>query len=248
MSSGKFDRKASPAHDVITLGGSGSQLTELVSLMNKFGSVRTLSSPRLSAMNNEPGFMEVATNFVYFTIDYNRDYGFNFAREHESISSKVQTVPIGLVMVVQPSINSEDGSVTLSLKLMLSRMINSKKAPSIDGRVINQDSYVPEVQGRVFDSLVHLKSGGTVIMGGLMEEFALNNQSGVPGLMDIPVIGHLAKSQADDRHITELVIFLKVTIVDDEGDVAVKSSSVNPTDMHLYEKFITDPRPLFPSP
>lgn len=242
---GKLDKNITPARDVFTLGGNGKQLTELVSLMNKFGSVRTLSSPRLSAMNNEPGFMEVATNFVYFTIDYNRDYGFNFSREHESISSKIQTVPIGLVMVVQPSINSEDGSVTLSLKLTISRVVSEKPDPAV--AIVSketQNSYVPQVQGRVFDSLVHVKSGGTVVMGGLMEEFARNDQSGVPGLMDVPVFGHLAKSQADDRRVSELVIFLKVTIVDNEDDIAEKASSVDPADTHLYEKFMVDPRPL----
>ncbi|MGI4851950.1 MAG: type II secretion system protein GspD [Janthinobacterium lividum] len=242
---GRLDKKATPARDVFTLGGSGKQLTELVSLMNKFGSVRTLSSPRLSAMNNEPGFMEVATNFVYFTIDYNRDYGYNFSREHESISSKIQTVPIGLVMVVQPSINSEDGSVTLSLKLTISRVVSEKADPAV--AIVSketQNSYVPQVQGRVFDSLVHVKSGGTVVMGGLMEEFARNDQSGVPGLMDVPLVGHLAKSQEDERRVSELVIFLKVTIVDNEDDIAEKAPSVNPADTHLYEKFMIDPRPL----
>ncbi len=242
---GKLDKKMTPQRDIFTFGGSGKHLTELVSLMNKFGNVRTLSSPRLSAMNNEPGFMEVATNFVYFTIDYNRDYGYNFSREHESISSKIQTVPIGLVMVVQPSINPEDGTVTLSLKLTISRVVSEKSDPAV--AIVSketQSSYVPQVQGRVFDSLVHVKSGGTVIMGGLMEEFARNNQSGIPGLSDIPVLGPLTKAQADDRTVSELVIFLKVTIVDDEEETPLKAPSLHPVDTHLYQNFMRDPRSI----
>ena len=81
-----------------------------------------------------------------------------------------------------------------------------------------------------------------------MEEVAKNNQSGVPYLSDIPLLGNLAKARADDRVVSELVIFLKATIVDDEDEegasVPVKERTVTPADTHLYENFTLDPRPL----
>jgi type II secretory pathway component GspD/PulD (secretin) len=111
---GSFNKKATPVRDVFTFGGSGKQLTEIVGLINKFGTVRTLSSPRLTAMNNEPSVIKVATNYVYFRINYNRDYGYDSVREHEYVSSEIHTVPIGLIMVVHPSINLADGSIVLT--------------------------------------------------------------------------------------------------------------------------------------
>lgn len=246
---GPFNKKATPLRDVFTIGGSSKQLTEVISIINKFGTVRTLSSPRLTAMNNQPGVMKVATNHVYFRINYNRDYGYDSLREHEYVSSEVHTIPIGLIMVVHPSINLVDGSIILALRPTISRVVDEKADPAV--ALVSkeaQQSYVPVVRKQEFESLVCMNSGDFIVMGGLMEEAAKNNQSGVPYLSDIPLLGNLAKARADDRVVSELVIFLKATIVDDEDEkgasVPVKERTVTPADTHLYENFTLDPRPL----
>jgi len=233
--------------DVFTFGGSGKQLTEIVGLINKFGTVRTLSSPRLTAMNNEPGVIKVATNYVYFRINYNRDYGYDSVREHEYVSSEIHTVPIGLIMVVHPSINLADGSIVLSLRPTISRVVDEKADPAV--AIVSkeaQQSYVPVVRKQEFESLVCMNSGEFIVMGGLMEEVAKNNQSGVPYLSEVPLLGNLAKAKSEDRVVSELVIFLKATIVDNKADtfVPVTESTVAPADTHLYENFALDPRPL----
>ncbi|MFN9001596.1 MAG: hypothetical protein ACK5VW_06020, partial [Holosporales bacterium] len=96
---GAFDATITPQRDVFTLGGSGKELTGLLNLLSKFGTVRTLSSPRLTVINNQSAMLKVATNRVFFRIDYNRDWGYDSRFQHEHVSSEVQTVPIGLVMV-----------------------------------------------------------------------------------------------------------------------------------------------------
>ena len=146
---GSFNKNATPVRDVFTFGGSGKQLTEIVGLINKFGTVRTLSSPRLTAMNNEPGVIKVATNYVYFRINYNRDYGYDSVREHEYVSSEIHTVPIGLIMVVHPSINLADGSIVLSLRPTISRVVDEKADPAV--AIVSkeaQQSYVPVVRNK----------------------------------------------------------------------------------------------------
>ena len=244
---GSFNKNATPVRDVFTFGGSGKQLTEIVGLINKFGTVRTLSSPRLTAMNNEPGVIKVATNYVYFRINYNRDYGYDSVREHEYVSSEIHTVPIGLIMVVHPSINLADGSIVLSLRPTISRVVDEKADPAV--AIVSkeaQQSYVPVVRKQEFESLVCMNSGEFIVMGGLMEEVAKNNQSGVPYLSEVPLLGNLAKAKSEDRVVSELVIFLKATIVDNKADtfVPVTESTVAPADTHLYENFALDPRPL----
>ena len=74
-------------------------------------------------------------------------------------------------------------------------------------------SQVPVTEVREMDSVVSAHSGEVVIMGGLMQEVSSNNTSGVPGFQDVPWVGNLFKSNDDDREVTELVIFLKATIV-----------------------------------
>ncbi len=243
---GHFNRDVTPTRDVFTIGGTGRHLTGLVSFMEKFGTVRTLSSPRLTVMNNQSAILKVATNRVFFRIDYNRDYGYQTDREREHVSSEVQTVPIGLVMLVHPSISFEDASIIMTLRPTISRVINEKADPAV--AIVSKEAYqslIPEVQVRELDSVLHMKSGEVAIMGGLMEERANNDSSQVPEAGDIPLLGIFIKIKKNDRTVSELVIFLKATIIDDfEKEAHLLETGVESADKNVYQAFTQDPRPL----
>lgn len=126
---GPFDPAASPPRDVFTIGGAGRHLTGLISFLNTFGTVRTLSNPRLMVMNNQSAILKVATNEVFFRIDYSREYGFESRRDRENVSSEIHTVPIGLVMMVHPAINTEMQSIIMTLRPTISRVVEQKGRP-----------------------------------------------------------------------------------------------------------------------
>jgi MSHA type pilus biogenesis protein MshL len=244
---GNFDPKLTPPRDVFTIGGHGHHLTGLLSLMQRFGTVRTLSSPRMTVMNNQSAVLKVATNQVFFRIDYDREFGYQNTREREHVSSEVQTVPIGLVMVVQPSINPENGNIIMTLRPTISRVVEEKEDPAV--AIVSkqtQRSMIPQVQVREFDSVINMQSGEIVVLGGLMEERSDNEQSGLPGINDVSVLKDLFGSKSNDRMVTELVVFLRATIVDSSGQnvVPIQASSVQPADQQVYETFTRNPRPL----
>lgn len=235
--------------DVLTIGAGTSELTSILYFMEKFGTVRTLSSPRLTVMNNQSAVLKVATNHVFFRIDYNRDYGYDSRREREYVSSEVQTIPIGLVMVVHPAINLENESITMTLRPTISRIVDEKQDPAVS--IVSQQkqqSLVPEVQVRELDSVVHMKSGEIVVMGGLMEERSDNEQTSLPGITEtvedlkIPFLEFLFKSKNDQRVVSELVIFLRATILYAGGETEVLTSTITPADQAVYETFAKDPR------
>lgn len=239
----------SPQRDVLTVGAGTSELTGLLYFMEKFGTVRTLSSPRLTVMNNQSAVLKVATNHVFFRIDYNRDYGHDSRREREYVSSEVQTIPIGLVMVVHPAINLENESITMTLRPTISRIVDEKQDPAVS--IVSQQkqqSLVPEVQVRELDSVVHMKSGEIVVMGGLMEERSDNEQTSLPGITEtvddfkIPFLDFLFKSKNDQRVVSELVIFLRATILYTGGESEILTSTITPADQAIYEDFTKDPR------
>jgi general secretion pathway protein D len=244
---GHFDHRNAPLRDVFTIGGSGQHLTGLLSLMQRFGTVRTLSSPRLTVMNNQSAVLKVATNQVFFRLDYDREYGYQNLREREHVSSEVQTVPIGLVMVVHPSINVKNGHIMMTLRPTISRVVEEKEDPAV--AILSrqqQRSLIPVVQVREFDSVVGMESGEIVVLGGLLEERADNEQSAVPGISDIPLFGELFKGKNNERTVIELVIFLKATIVNAANQPVLphQASSLSPADQQIYESFTRDPRPL----
>ena len=244
---GPYQPNVIPPRDVFTIGGSGRHMTAFLSFLQKFGTVRTLHSPRLTVMNNQSAVLKVATNQVFFRIDYDRELGSLTSKEREHVSSEIQTVPIGLVMIVQPSINIESGSIIISLRPSISRVVRQKEDPAVS--ILSkqsQQSLIPEVQVRELDSMVQLTSGQTAVMGGLMEERSDNDSSAVPEISDVPLFGELFKSKEKDRTVTELVIFLRATIIDSHtnSNAMTQSTSVAPADQHVYETFTKDSRPL----
>jgi MSHA biogenesis protein MshL len=221
--------------DVVGVAYNGTDVSGVLALISQFGTTRTLANPRLAIGNNQPAILKVAQNQVYFTITFEEettDFGTT-----QTFDSQLNTVPVGLVMVVQPSINLEEETVTMSLRPTLSRIIGFVDDPAVslasNNTVVSQ---VPITEVREMDSIVSARSGEVVIMGGLMQEVSSNDTSGVPGFQDVPWVGNLFKSNDDDREVIELVIFLKATIV--------RAPLPDAADIDLYSTFAIDPRPL----
>lgn len=236
---GPFDEMKLRERNIFTIGSGGPTLTALARILNRFGTVRTLSSPRITVMNNQSAILKVATNLVFFKINYSRELRENEKNDIERASSQIQTVPIGLVMVVHPIIHPKTGRVTLNLRPTISRVINEKEDPAV-GILSNETktSKIPEVQVRELDSVLQTDSGDVVIMGGLMEERADNEKIGPPGLQDIPILGHLFSGKTNKRTVNELVIFLRATILEPSR------MNVTSADKRVYKTFAQDPRPL----
>jgi general secretion pathway protein D len=224
----------------LTLSYLNSDVNVLMSLIKEFGTVRALSSPRLTVLNNQTAVLKVAENEVYFNTTIQTTV--NNGVSSTNYTSTMHTVPIGLVMTVQPQINLETDDITLGLRPTISRIARRVNDPAVDltaaaaGTSIT--SAVPVVEVREMDSVVTIPSGRTIIMGGLMQERAQKDQQAIPGASDIPLLGNLFKAQSDNIATTELVVFIRATVIKEP------EKSIAPTDRDLYQKFTRDPRPL----
>lgn len=219
-----------------------------VDFIDQFGSTRTLSSPRLTVLNNQNAILKVAENEVYFTIEIEREIDTQTNRETRTYTSEVHTVPIGVIMSVQPSINAETGDVKMNLRPTVSRITRRVADPAVDLQVAeiraSSSSTIPQIQStipvvevRELDSMVTMRSGDVLALGGLMQERGASEVGGVPGVQDVPLLGAAFRKEAKDTNIVELVIFLRATIVNGRD-------SVHPADIELYNKFTPDPRPI----
>lgn len=232
---------------LVSFGMAGKTFSSILNAIEQFGSSRTLSSPRITALNNQTAILKVARNEVYFKLNYTKTSNINTARDTFNVSSDIQTVPIGLIMTVQPSIDDASGEVLLSLRPTISKLARSVNDPSVDltfQAIRNQNnsssiqvtpSAIPVVEVREMDSVIRLKSGEIGVMGGLMEIRSLNGRSQLPGIGEIPLVGELTKSRADGDEIVELVVLMKATIVN-------HAPPPTPVDNRLYHGYIKDPR------
>lgn len=233
--------------DLLTLGFKTDNFSAILNAIQQFGSCKTLSSPRLTVLNNQNAILKVAKNQVYFRLRYDRQFNYNINRDNLTVSSDIQTVPIGLVMSVQPSIDSSTGKITLSLRPTISRLSRSVADPAVDlayaasgGRGDRpQPSLIPVVDVREIDTLIETKPGKIVVLGGLMESRKAFEENKLPVLGDIPLLGKLVTGQSEVDEVVELVILLKCTLMDTDS-----AYELNPADARLVTEFTDDPRPI----
>ena len=100
------------------------------------------------------------------------------------------------------------------------------------------ESRVPQVSIQEVDTVMNVRSGQPIVMGGLIQDKTSSIEDGVPVLADIPVMGSLFRTHYDQVRKTELVIFIKATILQDPSD------SIHNTDRDLYRRFSDDRRPF----
>lgn len=191
-------------------------LAAQVSLLESFGNVRVVSSPKLSVMNNQTATLKVADNKVYFTIK----------AETTALGSGSTVVPVttytttpvsiavGFFMNVTPQISDGD-AVTINVRPTITRITGYINDPNPDlakNGVVNR---VPEIQTREMESIIRINSGQIAVMGGLMQDEMNNVTDAVPGLGSLPGIGNFFRHRNDSSAKTELVIFLRPIIIHD---------------------------------
>ncbi|MCX7168375.1 MAG: pilus (MSHA type) biogenesis protein MshL [Rhodocyclales bacterium] len=188
----------------------GLGLSSTLSLLETFGKVKVLSSPKISVLNNQTAMLKVVDNIVYFLIK--NDSTTTTTGTTNNFTSTPQSVSVGLVMSVTPQI-SESGSILLNVRPTISSLKGAGKTDPTPGLAVA--NVVPEIQTREMESMLRLADGEVAVMGGLMEDKINYSTNEVPGLGGIPVVGNFFRNRNDVSTKTELVIFLKPTIIRD---------------------------------
>ncbi len=187
-----------------------------VSLLERFGNVKVLSSPKLSVMNNQTASLKVADSKVYFTIT-STPATYSTAGtilSPATYTSTPNSVSVGLTMSVTPQI-SDNGMVTINVRPTITRIIDYVNDPN--PALVLVANKIPEIQTREMESIIKVESGQTAVMGGLIQESIDKNTSEVPFLARIPLLGNLFQNRDDTTSKTELVIFLRPVVIKDAG-------------------------------
>lgn len=187
----------------------GLGLSSTLTLLETFGKVKVLSSPKLSVLNNQTAMLKVVNNLVYFEV--RNDSNTTTTGTTNNFTATPRSISVGLVMSVTPQI-SENGSILLNVRPTISSKTGDVQDPTPNLGAVNN---VPVIQTREMESMLRLSDGEVAVMGGLMEDKLSNTTSQVPGLGDLPGIGNFFRNRSDTMSKTELVIFLKPTIIRD---------------------------------
>ncbi|TAK44027.1 MAG: type II and III secretion system protein [Betaproteobacteria bacterium] len=208
----------------------GLNFTAAMRLLESFGDVRVLSSPKISVLNNQTAVLKVVDNLVYFTVQASTTTAAN-SPAVTTFTTTVNSVPVGFIMSVVPQI-SDSATVLLNLRPTISRKLadipdpNPSLANPCGVGVPNCatpaiSSLIPVIQTRELESVLRVQSGQIAMLGGLMQDAVSSVEDTVPGLRQVPGLGALLAQRRDVNQKTELVIFLRPTVIRDasvEGD------------------------------
>jgi len=193
--------------------------------------------------------MKIAKNEIITRPSLYRQYSSNLdSRNGDSMSLDIQTIPIGLIFTVHPSIDIKKREITLTVRPTLSRVVEQREVEvysyattgnGASGVATPQKMRIPIVEVREFDSVLRLKSGQIVVMGGIMQEISKYNRIGLPGTKDDKFLNAFFNARENNSIVTELVVFLRARIVSNK-----KKHIMHPKDIEQLQKHSHDPRPF----
>lgn len=199
---------AGAALSTLTIGSGNDDLQTVIQIIEQMGKTNTLSSPRLAVINNEEAKLSVATRqpFVSQTVVQSANTS--------TTADQVQFVDVGVTLSVTPAI-SEDNFIQMKVK----PEISSAGTPvELEGVSQGSDTpftrtIIPVVTTQELETVVMVKSGTTLVIGGLIQDTEGKTMVKLPILGNIPIVGRAFTSKTHDATKTELVVFLTPTIL-----------------------------------
>lgn len=193
------------------LSFSGSDFNGVIDLLQTQGNVQVLSSPRITATNNQKAVIKVGED-EYFVTDVSST---TTTGTSTTTTPEVELTPFfsGIALDVTPQID-KTGNVILHVHPSVTLTDEQNKVIQVG----DQELILPLAQSRVreSDTIIRAKSGEIVVIGGLIETYQTDQESKTPLLGDIPLLGDLFKSVSEVSQKRELVILLKPIVIDQD--------------------------------
>lgn len=209
----KFATVVTEALSNFHIGITGRDFTALLNALQSQGNVRVLSNPRVNIMNGQTSLLSVGRNVNFISrVETTTTTAATGVLPTTTFTVETSGILSGIMIGIVPYI-SDTGEITMAITPIVSDLIRLEdKTLGKVGENIIQIS-LPTVDLRELSTTVRVKDGEMVIIGGLMQKKEVSEDSKVPLLGDIPLIGYLFRSRERLDEKTELVIMLKPTIV-----------------------------------
>ncbi len=206
------------------------QLRATISALEQSGESQTLSEPRLTVLNNRPASINDG-KVQYYYEEYTVK---STVQQYYTASSfvpqgKPTKITAGVELNVLASISGDGNSIVLALNPRVNTDVQLVKyatltdilSPGPPPQVSTFDINLPQYRTQELSTRVAVKSGETVVMGGVLERQRSTYVESVPVLGDIPIIGALFRRRTEVDTPRYLLIFVTATIVKDTGEFLV---------------------------
>ena len=181
-------------------------------------STNVLSSPNILTLDNEEATIEIGET-VPFPTGGLGSLGGALAGAGGAAGGLLSSLPsisftredVGIILRITPQINESDW-VTMDVYQEISEVKEGSAADSAS-------SGGPTTTKRSAETTISVKSNQTIVIGGLMQEVETENESKIPILGDIPLLGALFRNKRKTKRKTNLLIFLTPHVIDGPEDL-----------------------------
>lgn len=160
--------------------------------LEQTGMVRTLAEPTLTAISGESASFLAGGEFPV-----------PVGRDGNSVS--IEFKPFGVALAFTPVVLSE-GRISLHVRTEVSEL-------TTEGSITLESISIPGLKVRRAESTLEMPSGGSLVLGGLLQDSVRQSIGAIPGLGKLPILGTLFRSRDFQRNETELVIIITPYLV-----------------------------------
>jgi len=201
---------ANAASGLTIYGAVGSALDYYVKALQGTGRFKVTSRPVIYTANNK---VAIISSGQQIAVPSSTLTSLNAGNNQAAVTANIDYKKVELKLEVIPLINS-DREVTLQIK---------QTNDSIVGSQTISNNVVPTIGTQFIDTTVTVKNADTIVLGGLITEDATRNETGVPILKDIPLLGYLFKGVTKEKKRSELIILIQPNVVGPNEEINVIS-------------------------
>ncbi len=180
-------------------------MTVILNALETQGNANILSTPSLLTLDNEEAFITVGQQVPFVTGSYTNTGVGNGA---QNPFQTIQRQSVGITLKVTPQVNEGD-SVVLDI---------TQEVSSISAQILAASDVI--TNERKIETKVLANDSDIVVLGGLVKDDVQDSTQGVPLLSDIPLLGRLFRSDVVTVTKSNLLVFIRPTIIRDDEDLA----------------------------
>lgn len=212
--------KSFPVAGALGLAFQNSNFAAIINFLQTQGNVYVMSSPRIATLNNQKAVLKVGSDDYFVTSvtppSYTSSGGTGSSTSVNPPTITAQPFFSGVSLDVTPQVD-EGGMITLHVKPAVTKVSDKEKVINF-GTLGTYSLPYASASVKETDSIVRVRDGMIVAIGGLMSQAQSDDNSRVPGLGDVPVLNAFFKQNAVARGKREMVILIKPTVIHEDAD------------------------------
>ena len=182
----------------------------LIKFLATHGDTKVVSSPKVLSLNNQQALITVGDNINYRVPEDTTNN--TTATSIITTTYKNYSIFIGVLLNITPEISDNNEII-----LRINPSVSNFKYTGDDGQQTNPREIAPDTSEKKLSTVVRIKNGNTIILGGLITNSKEKTHSGVPVLSEIPLLGSAFRHTGDSLTSQELIFVITPTIIGAKG-------------------------------